>query len=204
MGAPAPEGLLDLLLLTLCLLLASRGCSHLLAATKYRIAGQFFSGCWLWYVGISAFLPECFPACLGSVCCAVLLGHPAVLIATHKPGFSLRCLLICCFLPAASFPSLLLPPTSPPLTASYGNGKLLSLWQVHRFYIQEQLFKLFPLIKRFKFWKWKNIYFSWFSKLRGMYVFKYWWLSPLVFPILKQLKKWCGISNHNRESLNKL
>lgn len=55
-----------------CLFLAckTRGCSYLLTGTKYRTAGQFFSDCWLWYLGVSAFLLECFWAHLGSVCCA--------------------------------------------------------------------------------------------------------------------------------------
>lgn len=105
--------------------------------------------CWLWYLGISAFLLECLPACLSSMCCAA----QASCCATGKPDFTLgfHCLLIFCFLAAASFPSLLLHPASSPLTASCVDGELLSLWQVHRFYIQDQLFKLFPLIKRFKF-----------------------------------------------------
>lgn len=67
-----PKSLLDLPQLTSCFFSASttRGCSYLLAATKHRSAGQFFSDCWLWYLVFSAFFLEYFQAHLGGLCCA--------------------------------------------------------------------------------------------------------------------------------------
>lgn len=84
MGAVVPKGLLYLPQLTLCLLLASitRGCSYLLAATKCTIAGQF-SDSWLWYLGFSGFLVECFWACLGGESCAARASHCADLPPTN-------------------------------------------------------------------------------------------------------------------------
>lgn len=103
-------------------------------------------------LGFFCFFPRMLlsPSQLSVLCCS---GIPRCRLAARKPGFVLgfHCSLICCVLAAASCPSLLPHPAGSPLTASYGNGELLSLWQVHRFYIQEQLFKLFPLTKRFKF-----------------------------------------------------
>lgn len=79
MGAAVPKGLLDLPRLERGLLLVSmtRGCSYLLAAAKYRSAGQFFSDCWLRCLGFSAFFLECFWARLSCLCCAAQASRDA-------------------------------------------------------------------------------------------------------------------------------
>lgn len=84
MGAAVPKGLLDLPVLNLCLLLASvtRGCSYLLAAAKYRIAGQFLSLLAL-VLGDFCFAHRMLPSPSGSVCCAQT-SHCADLTPTNR------------------------------------------------------------------------------------------------------------------------
>lgn len=98
-----------------------------------------------WCLGFSAFLLQfsytpsgwCVLCCDANLPCADLA----------LPVFNY--LLI--YTISSSFPSLLPHPTGSPLITWYGNGELLSLGQVHKFYVHEQLFKLFPLIKRLSF-----------------------------------------------------
>lgn len=134
MGAAVPKRLLYLPQLTLCLLLAS--------VTTWSpwpqlspISSNEVHNCWADFLRLLALVLGVFWFSHGMLLSLsgwwelYCLGIPLCRLATHEPGFTLgfRCLLICCFLASASFPSLLLHPTSSPVTASYGNGAAFPL-----------------------------------------------------------------------------